>query len=825
MPLYLSRLALRPRAGVRASAMILATVMALVGSVVAAVPATPAGALPLGGPASVAAAKPDACSQVVPGVAHGAEAVEQAGPRLAQIAARHGVPTPVLEARLLADETLWIDECGALFYVEPAAEPPPTGPSEAEAPAGSSMAALAPGEALHLHSRPGANRVIHLDFDGRVIASTGWNDGYSGGASFTAVAYDTDGLPGTFSAAEEAFIGEAWARVAEDYAAFDVDVTTEDPGVAAIDRTSTSDGAYGTTAVITRGGPVSARCSCGGIAYVGVFDWTPDHQYYQPALAFVESWYSAKDAAEIVSHEVGHNLGLSHDGNASTEYYDGQGAWAPLMGVGYYRPLTQWSRGEYAGANNTEDDFAVMASHGAPLRGDDHGDTRSAATNLGGGGSFAGSGLIRNRADVDWFAFSGSGATTVRVSPADSGADLDVRIELYNASGALVAASDPPAAMVDASTVTGLDASLSLTLPAPGVYSLRVDGVGFGDSASGYSDYGSVGQYRVTVTTVPPPAAAQISSFTPSSGTAGTEVTINGSGFASATSVTLGGAAAAFTIVSDTSIRATLATAATTGPVAVTTPGGTTTSAASFTVRPSISGIAPASGVTGTSVTITGSGLNGATSVRFNGASASFASASSTRITATVPASGTSGPVVVVTPAGTATGPTFTVTPVVTSFTPTVGAIGTQVTINGSGLNAPSGVRFNGLNAGFTQLSSTQIRAVVPTGATSGPISVVTAAGTATSTGSFSVSFAPTISSFSPASGAARTEVTIVGTNFSGATAVRLNGISMKYAVVSATRISATVPANASSGPITVTTPLGTATSSTSFIVDRARAR
>jgi streptogramin lyase len=77
----------------------------------------------------------------------------------------------------------------------------------------------------------------------------------------------------------------------------------------------------------------------------------------------------------------------------------------------------------------------------------------------------------------------------------------------------------------------------------------------------------------------------------------------------------------------------------------------------------------------------------------------------------------------------------------------------------------------------------------------------------------------PTITSFSPTSAVAGSAVTISGTFFKGATAVAFNGTAASYTVNSANRITATVPAAASSGPISVTTPAGTATSSGSFTV------
>jgi hypothetical protein len=178
----------------------------------------------------------------------------------------------------------------------------------------------------------------------------------------------------------------------------------------------------------------------------------------------------------------------------------------------------------------------------------------------------------------------------------------------------------------------------------------------------------------------------------------------------------------------------------------------------------------------------------------------------------------------VTTAGGTATsGSNFNVilppAPTISSFSPTSGPIGAAVTILGTNFTGATSVKFNGTAATFTVVSATRIDTAVPSGATSGKISVTTPLGTGTSAGNFTIS-APKITSFSPTSGPVGTVVTILGSNFTGATLVVFNKTTAPiFTVVSATRIDATVPAGATSGKIKVTTPGGTAQSGSNFSV------
>ncbi|OYU75456.1 MAG: PKD domain-containing protein, partial [Burkholderiales bacterium PBB5] len=256
------------------------------------------------------------------------------------------------------------------------------------------------------------------------------------------------------------------------------------------------------------------------------------------------------------------------------------------MGVGYYQALTQWSRGEYAGANNTQDDFAVMQSNGLPLRADDHGNTPGTATVLGGTSSggittVSASGVIERASDVDVFAFSaGAGTATFTVSPAARAPNLDAWVGLRDSAGNLLANINPPDA---------LNATFTVNLPAAGTYYLSMQGTGKGDPlTTGYTAYGSVGQYAIAGSFLSPGNQAPKAVITASAlrGTAPLTVQLSGAGSTDADgSVVVW--AWTFSDVAGTSGAATTRTYATPGIYAVqlqVTDNGGLSAAASATI-------------------------------------------------------------------------------------------------------------------------------------------------------------------------------------------------------------------------------------------------
>jgi hypothetical protein len=349
------------------------------------------------------------------------------------------------------------------------------------------MPAQAPlAETFKLHSLASATKRIYLDFDGHTTNDPAWNNG----VAFTTPAYSVDATP-TFSDTELQNIQEIWARVAEDFSPFEVDVTTEEPSVDDLRNTGGVDTRWGVRVVIGQDvanlGLQSFGRPSGGIAYLNSFDADID----RPCFVFPEFLgVVTKNIAECSSHEAGHTLGLSHDGRSTPneEYYEGQGRWAPIMGNSYSRPLSQWSKGEYTGANNPEDDLAIITmGNGFGYRQDDHGSDLASARVMSADSI---TGIIERNTDLDVFQFFVAGSIEASIKPIAVGANLDVLAEILDSSGSVIATNNPLGA---------IDASFSLTV-APGLYYLRVQGTGEGDPLqTGYTDYGSLGQYTVEV--------------------------------------------------------------------------------------------------------------------------------------------------------------------------------------------------------------------------------------------------------------------------------------------------------------------------------------
>jgi PKD repeat protein len=456
---------------------------------------------------AVANSASSATSVGLPENYQGQAALDHIGPDLPKIAEDYGLTPEKLEELLLADDTARIDSNNRIFYVEhemteqASSEATIAEATATEAPISTTNApvvAFATANTFSLHSKPGASKTIYLDFDGHTAVSTAWNASYASGAAIVAPAFDLSGNPSVFDDNELTNIQKIWSRVSEDYLPFDVDVTTELPSDDALIRTSTADNSYGIRVVITKKGPIN--CSCGGIAYVGVVSRV-NNSYYQPAWVFQDSLANnEKYIAEAAAHEAGHNLGLFHDGLSTTGYYSGHGAgetgWSSIMGVGYYKNVTQWNNGSYPGANNQQDDIAVFASNGILPRTDLVGNTfatASSLTNLNSGAtvSLNTTGIIETATDVDMYMLnSAGGVINLNVIPAATGPNLDIKLVLYNSGGTVVAVSAPE---------TLLSATLNVSLPAD-TYFLAVSGSAHASSGTdyGYPTYGSLGHYQIS---------------------------------------------------------------------------------------------------------------------------------------------------------------------------------------------------------------------------------------------------------------------------------------------------------------------------------------
>jgi PKD repeat protein len=354
-------------------------------------------------------------------------------------------------------------------------------------------------ETFRLHSRPTASRKIYLDFDGHTTSGTPWNFAWRGGADFTTPPFSRDTNP-AFSNAELAIIQEAFRRVAEHFAPWNVDVTTEDPGVEALRKTSAGDMSYGIRVVI---GPDVNATGAGGIAYLHSFDDPID----TPCFTFTNTGSNAAYIAGVTSHEVGHTVSLVHQGqNPGTgEYFSGHGtgalSWSPIMGNGL-RPVNQWAKGEYQNATSTQDNLDAIANpaSGIPLAADDHGNTRDTATFAPGLSATVG-GIIGSPTDVDVIRIN-AGRGNLVITPRVSlfAPNLRLQIRVLDSAGTVLG------------TYVGTGAAgnmaprpITVAIPTEGMHFIELDGIGNGTGVTeGYTDYGSIGVYSFAATWADP---------------------------------------------------------------------------------------------------------------------------------------------------------------------------------------------------------------------------------------------------------------------------------------------------------------------------------
>jgi len=377
--------------------------------------------------------------------------------------------------------------------------------------------------AFQLHSRPGASRVLYLDFNGHSTLSWGTPAIVSPAFQLSGTASPTDQL--NLNA-----IRDIWLHVAEDFAAWDIDVTTEQPpttarGQRCVIGGSTMDwlgapGVMGIAQLNSFGGFINGNDT---VNFVFI-----DNNY--PTMKPTTSNYEV--TIFCVAHEVGHTLGLQHWGETASGSgqaytvghtvtgHTGVTSVCPIMGnsglVGWPSScnLNQWSKGDYPFSNIVQDDIVTITTF-APKVTDDHGDTLATATVVS-GTSITGGGIISDTADVDLMKITvGAGPLTLALKPhlkyRNYGGNLKVGISLLNSAGTVVAKSYE---------TLSLGNGLTYNVPTGGTYYIKVNGMGYDPSKSaaaqvwtntgitgtvvgttaGFTNYGSLGRYGIVGT-------------------------------------------------------------------------------------------------------------------------------------------------------------------------------------------------------------------------------------------------------------------------------------------------------------------------------------
>lgn len=352
-----------------------------------------------------------------------------------------------------------------------------------------------------LDSNPGAPATLYLDFNGNfesdwfILNSNGTQQHFKNVSTPT---FDTDGDPTKFSAGEQATIKEIWQRVSEDYAPFNINVSTDYYG--------TFNDRQAVHVVIGGSNNDWLKQDASGISSIGSFhDAAPNTVFVFDLMAWARAGVTDGEGhplngtaaiANTASHEAGHSFGLFHhslynvSGDMMFEYDPGTSGWTPIMGNNLAADRTTWDADPTdQGPNTNQVDMDVIggSANGFGFRVDDHGDTPATAGALTSGPSvispLTGKGIIGNMHDVDAFKFTTTMAGTLKivVNAAQFGPNLIPIAQLWSANG--------PIANANAGGLT--QSIITVNVPA-GTYFVLV---------KSWGDYGDVGQYSISVTT------------------------------------------------------------------------------------------------------------------------------------------------------------------------------------------------------------------------------------------------------------------------------------------------------------------------------------
>ncbi len=443
----------------------------------------------------------------------GDEAIAALGSDISQVARYYRLDEKELKHGLKNDKSLRLSKDGLLFHVDEIEIPQGATPGDGTIPNNPTPNEIPDSQTFLLHSRPNATARIYLDFNGDSGRYSAWN----GGQTINSAPYNLGTDPDTsanFSAAELQEIKNIWKAVAEDYAPFNVDVTTED--------STPPNRSQFIKVIIT---PTNAwRPGVGGIAFVGSFTWGDGTPVFVFSSALGNG--TAKYNAEASSHEAGHSLGLSHSVLYNTScgivesYYLGTGGpnnpngWSSIMGNSYYKGVTQWLNHneiplvatQYGCSNKQNQPVLITTQNGFGFTTDEAGNTLNTAQNLmstttSSGNNVDVAGVITQN-DTDIYKFTTAGGNIllnvnpmvpliIPGSPSLSVlGNADFKVRLLNSNSVVLSESNP----------TGVaPVTISIADVPSGTYYLEISASNYLDftQTGGYSVSGSMGKYNI----------------------------------------------------------------------------------------------------------------------------------------------------------------------------------------------------------------------------------------------------------------------------------------------------------------------------------------